>query len=235
MNCLSPPYARTMPSKLPLGVRYYGTQKVVIVRNEGLDDESRVETQAQITRTNGLFALKTPIVEGDVVEFIVDRRQGVTRKIALAVNEDRNLIDVTWGRAPALRVAAVRRLGIQGLHPAVVEAASALYTDGHFSQAIFEAFKVLEWRIKAQSGLTTFGRRLMDGAFGGESPLIDLVGSASADALSEQLGLKQIFIGAFQAIRNPSGHEVVDQLDQQDALEHLALVSILFRRLDNAR
>ncbi len=59
-------------------------------------------------------------------------------------------IEVVWGKAPAVRVAEVRRLGIEGLHPAVIAAASDLFTDGHYSQAIFEAFKALEGRVRTR-------------------------------------------------------------------------------------
>jgi hypothetical protein len=42
-------------------------------------------------------------------------------------------------------------------------------------------------------------------------------------------------MGVTQGIRNPKGHELVAQDDPQRALEYLALVSVLFRRLDDAR
>ncbi|MEX2623977.1 MAG: TIGR02391 family protein [Acidimicrobiia bacterium] len=51
----------------------------------------------------------------------------------------------------------------------------------------------------------------------------------------EQEGFRFIFMGVIQGIRNPKGHELVEQGDPQRALEYLALVSVLFRRLDDAR
>ena len=45
-----------------------------------------------------------------------------------------------------VRVADVRRLGIEGLHPAVIAAASDLFTDGHYSQAIFVSRHSRRWK-----------------------------------------------------------------------------------------
>lgn len=48
------------------------------------------------------------------------------------------------------------------------------------------------------------------------------------------MGYKFIFAGSQSAIRNPRGHDtdVEDSLDQ--CLDHLALASLLVRRLDDA-
>lgn len=53
--------------------------------------------------------------------------------------------------------------------------------------------------------------------------------------VSAVVALLLVFMGAIQGIRNPKGHELVGQDDPQRALEYLALVSVLFRRLDDAR
>jgi hypothetical protein len=37
-----------------------------------------------------------------------------------------------------------------------------------------------------------------------------------------------------KAIRNPKSHRLVEQDDPQRALEYLGMVSVLFRRLDDA-
>ena len=52
--------------------------------------------------------------------------------------------------------------------------------------------------------------------------------------IDEQRGYKCIFAGASAGIRNPRGHEV-DMADSPDeALDYLALASLLLRRLDAA-
>ena len=45
------------------------------------------------------------------------------------------------------RKVPVRRISVEGLHPAVVEASAGMFADGHFSQAVGEAFKSVEVRV----------------------------------------------------------------------------------------
>jgi hypothetical protein len=116
-----------------------GSKQVEIIHCEGTPDESRLTVEALVQAEPGFFATDTPIYEGDVVE-IPDPRGGTDRRLAAAVtvndlgSESMRHIEVLWGKVPAVRVADVRRLGIEGLHPAVNAAASDLFTDGHYSQ-----------------------------------------------------------------------------------------------------
>lgn len=215
-----------------------GSKQVEIVHCEGTPDESRLTIEALVQADSGFFAIDTPIYEGDVVE-IPDPRGGTNRRFAATVKvndvgpESMRHIEVAWGKAPAVRVADVRRLGIEGLHPAVIAAASDLFTDGHYSQAIFEAFKALERRVRTQSDLDLYGRDLMTQAFGTSGP-INIASEQGQSGRDEQEGFRFIFMGLIQGIRNPKGHELVKQSDAQRALEYLAIASILFHRLDDA-
>lgn len=220
------------------GFMSMGSKRVEIIRCEGTTDESRLTVEAHVQSEAGLFALDTPIYEGDVVEIpdprgVIDRRFVTTVKVHDVGPESMRHIEVVWGKAPAVRVAAIRRLGIEGLHPAVVAAASDLFTDGHYSQAIFEAFKALEGRVRTQSGLDLAGRELMAQAFATAGP-INVAVEQGLSGRDEQEGFRFIFMGAIQGIRNPKGHELVTQTDAQRALEYLAIASVLFRRLDDA-
>ena len=127
------------------------------------------------------------------------------------------------------------RVGVSGLHEAVVEHAGELYANGHYSQAVFEALKALEVRVRQQSGIDGSGRELMDKAFKGASPPIELRHASGQSGKDEQEGFRFIFMGTMQGIRNPKGHDVIRQDDPARALEYLALASLLFRRLDDAR
>jgi uncharacterized protein (TIGR02391 family) len=224
---------------LPPTIRGFGTKKVVIVHHEGTDSETRHEVEAHIQADSGFFAVATPIYEGDVV-LIPDPRGGTDRRLAVkvAVNDfgasDLQHTEVRWGQAPIPRVAAVRRLGIENLHPQVLSAANDLYVDGHYSPAIFEALKALEQRIRRQSHLDISGRPLMERAFTGDPPPIDLSVESGQSGRDEQEGLRFVFMGVIQGIRNPKGHELVTQDDPQRALEYLGMLSVLFRRLDDA-
>lgn len=132
------------------------------------------------------------------------------------------------GNAPPGRVV------LSGLHEAIAEHAGGLYASGHYSQAIFEALKALEVRVRQQSASDAFGRELMDKAFKGDPPPVDLRHASGRSGDDEQEGFRFIFMGAIQGIRNPKGHDLVHQDDPERALEYLALASLLFRRLDDA-
>jgi uncharacterized protein (TIGR02391 family) len=75
----------------------------------------------------------------------------------------------------------------------------------------------------------------MTRAFSGSPPPIDLSVETGQSGRDEQEGLRLVFMGALQGIRNPKGHELVKQDDPQRALEYLAMASLLFRRLDDAQ
>ncbi|MGF1617584.1 MAG: TIGR02391 family protein [Acidimicrobiia bacterium] len=228
-------------SQLPPSMRRLGVKEVVVIREEASDAEVRFEVEAHIQPETGFFPVDTPIYEGDIVEF-PDTRGGTTRKTAAGVkvydvgSPSMHHTEVEWGDRPsAVRTAAVRRIGLEGLHPEVIRVANDMFTDGHYSQSIFEALKALERRVRTQSGLDLSGRDLMAQAFSSNPALIDMAVEQGQSGRDEQEGFRFIFMGVIQGIRNPKGHELVEQDDPQRALEYLALVSVLFRRLDDAK
>lgn len=126
------------------------------------------------------------------------------------------------------------RLTLEGLHPEIIAAAGALFSDGHYSAAIFEAFKAVEVRVRKQSGIDASGRDLMAKALGGDSPPISVASTSGRSGQDEQEGFKFIFMGTMQGIRNPKGHELIQQTEPEPTLEYLAFASLLMRRLDDA-
>lgn len=132
---------------------------------------------------------------------------------------------------PATPVESVR---ITGMHPDVSAAAAALYADGYYSQAVFEAFKAVEARVKDLSELDQSGKKLMSMAFGTAAPTLDITTTTGQNAVDEREGFNQLFMGATQGIRNPRGHgdPLTDKPDE--AIEYLAVASMLMRRLDLA-
>jgi uncharacterized protein (TIGR02391 family) len=133
-----------------------------------------------------------------------------------------------------MKLQTAQGLQIGNLHPEVVTVAGDLFANGHYAPAIFEAVKALEQRVRKQSHLDESGWDLMAKAFGGEHPAIDLSVESGQSGRNEQLGLRFVFMGLFQGVRNPKAHERVEQEDPQRTLEYLGMVSLLFRRLDDA-
>ena len=123
---------------------------------------------------------------------------------------------------------------LRGLHPLVADATRHLFDDGHYAQATFEAFKLIEQEVRKMARSSKSGQALMMSAFQRKCPKIRLTEMNNQSELDEQEGFKFLFAGAFLAIRNPRGHEVGVDESLDDCLDHLSLASLLLRRLDAA-
>jgi uncharacterized protein (TIGR02391 family) len=122
----------------------------------------------------------------------------------------------------------------RNIHPSLPAVVLKLFDDGHFSQASFEAFKFIDKEVQRHSGSTESGFKLMMSVFSDSNPAVKLTPCLSMSERDEQKGFQFLFAGSIVAIRNPRGHEfsVKDSPDQ--CLDHLALVSLLLRRLEDA-
>ena len=122
-----------------------------------------------------------------------------------------------------------------GLHPRVLAASEKLLSDGHFSQAIFEAFKALEGYVKRKTGIKNrVGKSLMGHVFNESKPILKIKYSLPDTAKEEQEGFKLIFMGAMLGIRNPKAHYEIIQRDRARTIQYLTLASLLFKTIDDA-
>lgn len=122
----------------------------------------------------------------------------------------------------------------RNIHSAITKVSKALFDDGHYSQATFEAFKFLDTHVKTLSGVNDSGHGLMMNAFGEKNTKIKLTDMFTQSELDEQSGYKFIFAGSMSAIRNPRGHEIIhDSIDQ--CLDHLSMASTLLRRIEDRK
>lgn len=123
----------------------------------------------------------------------------------------------------------------RNIHPDLPTKVRKLFDDGYWEQSVFEAFKFIEKEVKRISGIRgKTGYQLMMDAFNENSPNVQLNGLATESEIDEQKGFKFIFAGAATGIRNPRGHEVDIGDTPDEALDYLALASLLVRRLDAA-
>ena len=127
-----------------------------------------------------------------------------------------------------------REARIAALHPEVRQASDRLIESNHMGAAILEAFKAVNNRVKAMSGLDADGTDLMGKAFGGTTPGLVLADQSTQTGRDVQAGFLQLFSGAVRGIRNPNAHELFTSLDDNEALEQLTLASLLMHRLDGA-
>jgi uncharacterized protein (TIGR02391 family) len=123
---------------------------------------------------------------------------------------------------------------VEALHADVREVANRYLESGHPEVAIFEAFKAVNNRVKAMTGLDLDGSKLMGEAFADSGRPLSLADLSTETGRSIQAGFRLLFMGAVRGIRNPDAHEQFRALDAEEALEALAFASMLMRRLDTA-
>lgn len=220
--------------------RTLGHETVQVIQAEGTAKEQRFSVEAHIQPEVGFVAVNTPIFEGDIVE-IKDPRGDIERRCVSEVKifepkvnglRGFSYIKLVWGKAPQTRVAPVRRLTIENLHPCVINCAGELFADGHFSRAVTEAFVSIEVRVRGLSDSESSGVKLMDEVFGGQNPKFSVSRHDGRTGQDEQLGFHLLFRGAMLGVRNPGAHELAFDQDPQEALEYLAFASLLHRKLD---
>ena len=120
------------------------------------------------------------------------------------------------------------------LHPDIADAASELYLNGHFANAIEDAVKALNARVRMRSGVELDGTTLMEHVFGPKGPILRFNNLRDQVDLDEQKGFMMMFSGAVAGLRNPRAHRLVKD-DPERALEFIAFVSLLAKLLDGAK
>jgi uncharacterized protein (TIGR02391 family) len=119
------------------------------------------------------------------------------------------------------------------LHPEIARAASKLYQDGHYSNAVEAAVKALNNLVRLRSGLEIDGMTLMQQAFSPNKPVLKFNDLSDQSDRDEQTGFMMMFSGAVAGLRNPRAHGFI-QDDPERALEFIAYVSLLAKLLDGA-
>lgn len=122
----------------------------------------------------------------------------------------------------------------RNIHPDLPKKVRKLFDDGYFSESTFEAFKWVDKEVRRLSGSRKFGHAMMMDVFNESKAILALNPLLAPSEIDEQLGYKFIFAGAQSAIRNPRGHDIDVEDSLDSCLDHLALASLLVRRLDDA-
>ena len=116
-----------------------------------------------------------------------------------------------------------------------MRAASALYRDGHYSNAIENAVKALNNLVRLHSDVDNLdGSKLMNLVFSPEKPVLKFNDLADESDKDEQRGFMMMFSGAVAGLRNPRAHKLIKD-DPERALEFIAFVSLLAKLLDGAK
>ncbi len=121
------------------------------------------------------------------------------------------------------------------LHPLIANACSGLYRGGHYKQAVLEGSIALVNCVKEKSRQDLLdGSGLMGTVFSPKNPLLAFNRLKSKADKDEQEGFMHLFLGAVLALRNPRAHAIFDD-SPESALDYIALLSMLAKRLDGAR
>jgi uncharacterized protein (TIGR02391 family) len=121
------------------------------------------------------------------------------------------------------------------LHPDIEHAAGQLFRDCHYANAIVEAVKALNARVRLRSGVDDKdGSALMEYVFSSSNPILKFNALADQSDRDEQRGFMMMFSGAVAALRNPRAHKII-QDDPEEALEFIAFISLLAKLVDRAK
>jgi uncharacterized protein (TIGR02391 family) len=212
-------------------------EEVAIIRRSS-DGETRVDAFALMSAKAATFPLDTDLEEGDLIEQRLPSGKAKLYRATRVTYHSRRGLPASAQRVTAeiepvtTRPApADRRVEIPGMHPAVSQAAGALFADGHYSKAVLAAFQAVELQVQTKSGLTETGVPLMHRAFNPQSPIIDVARHDGRNAQDEREGFRFLFAGAMAGLRNPRAHGADLPDSEVEAIEYLALASALLRRI----
>ncbi len=135
------------------------------------------------------------------------------------------------GYAEEPRASTEHPFETRNIHPALPTIVKKLFDDGHYSQATLEAFKFVDKEVARLATHSESGFKLMMAVFSETSPLLKLNACSTASEKDEQKGFQFLFAGSMMAIRNPRGHEYAMHDSPDECLDHIALASLLLRRL----
>lgn len=119
------------------------------------------------------------------------------------------------------------------IHTEVVKYCRAELMQDNYFHAVFEAAKGLAQRIRELANVTADGAALVDLVFSIEKPQLAFNSLQTETEKSEHKGFAALLKGCFAAVRNPPAHvpKVLWQ-GEEDAADHLSLISLLHRKLD---
>jgi uncharacterized protein (TIGR02391 family) len=119
------------------------------------------------------------------------------------------------------------------LHLRIANAASELFKNKHYANAIGDAVKALCELIREKTELDTDGVALMQTAFSSKNPILQFNQLKDQSDMDEQRGFMEWFTGTIFALRNPRAHKLISD-EPEMALEFIAFVSLLAKLVDKS-
>lgn len=128
-----------------------------------------------------------------------------------------------------------RAFEARGFHSMVIKHGKSHFARGAYFHAVFEVCKAFDSTVKSKSRFNDSGQSLMGKALSVSGPL-KINSQRSQSECNEQEGIKFLCMGLMNAVRNPQAHEpeLHWPMSKEDALDVLALLSFLFRKIEGA-
>lgn len=172
-------------------------------------------------------------VSSENLNAVLNNCSGFLRKNGKAIWRQRRRYDATV--IDKFYVKRIDFFKMLDIHPKVKKASQELFSDGHYPSAIFEAFKQVEIAVKEKSGVKSkFGAALMQEVFSANTPILKVNDGVKSSDEDEQKGFMMLFMGAQIGIRDPKGHDNIEQKDPKEAMQYIAFASLLCRMVDKS-
>ena len=213
------------------------TTYVTVIRRSQEWTETRRGTPARVEGTTVRLPIGTDVQVGDHLEQLLandDIRRllvvDVVSPYMAGASEEDDYIQVAC--VPVERVTFPPFVA-PVLHPAM-SVPVKLAEDGRTSEAVTEAFRLVEDRVRLLTGSDGSGRTLIESVFGTRSPKLDVATAVGPAAKDEREGFRLLFLGAMLGLRSSSMAAGGVPATLEETLEYLSLASMLIRRLDRA-
>lgn len=132
-------------------------------------------------------------------------------------------------------ISEIPRLGFADLHDEL-EGSIPLYKDGYFDEAVRKASQRFINRIAERAGrLDLDGAALIQKSFSDDKPVLEFSDRETVYERSEHDGFRFLAVGLARGLRNLVTHSDNYGLTRVTALEWMAFISAMHRRLDEAR
>ena len=128
-------------------------------------------------------------------------------------------------------------LTTRGVHADVLRFCRAELVADNYFHAVFEATKSIADKLRAKSGVSEDGGKLIDMTLCGSVPRLAINDLMTDSQRSEQSGFANLVKGVFGMFRNPTAHEarILWVMSKEDAEDLLSVASLIHRRLDESR
>lgn len=194
--------------------------------------ERRLGSPARVEGNTILLPTGTEVRAGDHIEHRLPNKEprmmvviDVVHPRGADVNDH---IEVTC--VPSARLAAAD-YSTPTLHSSM-SGALVLATQGQMSEAVSEALRLVEDRVRSLTASDESGPTLMESVFGASPPQLDITTTTGPAAQDEHESFRLLFTGAMLGLRHLQRAGIA--IPATETFEYLALASMLMRRLDRA-